>query len=182
MEQEIKKSSNPLKEFFSNLHLDVLTKEKTLEILNAFQDFVINSKFIDEEKISLQLAHKIKKRKKFDFSATDFTHIYTRIVFPEDLNPHGVLFGGKLLAWIDTAGALACSSDLKYVAPVTVEMQDVYFLSSPKAGEVIKIYYQVLEEKRTSVWLRVIALNISQNNSLAIDTEVRFVDKIKLAR
>jgi len=30
MEPEIKKSSNPLKEFISNLHLDVLTKEKNL--------------------------------------------------------------------------------------------------------------------------------------------------------
>ena len=175
-------NKNPLKEFISNLHLDVLTKEKTLEILSAFQDFVVNSKFIDEEKISLQLAHKVKKRKKFDFSATDFTHVYTRIVFPEDLNPHGVLFGGKLLAWIDTAGALACSSDLQFVSPVTVEMQDVYFLSSPKAGEVIKIYYQVLEKKRTTVWLRVLALNISQNNIPAIDTEIRFVDKTKIVK
>lgn len=167
-----------LKTFFSSLKLDSLTKEKTLELLNAFQDFVVKSDLIDEESVQLDLFSKLKKKKKReDFeTSNEFKHIYTRIVFPEDLNSHNTLFGGKMLAWLDSSGALACNEE-GYILPVTVEIKDVFFLSSPEAGDVVKYYYQVLKKRRASMWIRIVGINVTQGNKEIIDAEMRFCDR-----
>ena len=169
----MKEINQLIKSFFSMTNLDTLTKEKTLELLNAFQDFVVKSDMIDQETLDLELINKHKRCKKKTFvSGPEYKHIYTRLVFPEDLNSHGTLFGGKILAWTDTSGALACNEE-GYKSPVTVEMKDVYFLSSPSAGDVVKFFYQVLLTKKTYMWIRVIGVNIMKNNIPVIDSEMR---------
>ena len=167
------------KNFFENVNLNEITKEKVVDIFHAFQDFLISTNFLNEKTVKLDLTKKINKRKKiFDFNSDSFQHIYTRVVFPEDLNPAGTVFGGKLLAWIDIAGAIAMNTLYGIQDYITVEMQDVYFRSSPKSGDIINFYFQPLEIKKTSVWMRIVAINYSMApREAVIDCEIRFTSR-----
>lgn len=170
------------KNFFENVNFNEITKDKVLDVFNAFQDFLISSNFLNEKNVHLDLIKKINKRKKqFDFNSDMFKHIYTRVVFPEDLNPGGTVFGGKLLSWIDIAGAIAMTSLYGIQDYITVEMQDVFFRSSPKSGDIINFYFQPLEAKKISVWMRIVALNYSvASKEPVIDCEIRFTSKGQL--
>lgn len=74
-------------------------------------------------------------------------------VKPEDLNPNGTLFGGRLLEWIDEEAAIyaAIQLDNKYV--VTKLMSEINFISSAKQGEIIEIGIQAVSFGRTSLTL-----------------------------
>jgi acyl-CoA hydrolase len=176
MRGNMKGISDLVKDLFSNL--DSFTKDKTLELLQSVQDFVVNNNMVNEEQLDLELAHKIqrsRKKKNINFvHGPDYKHIYTRIVFPEDLNFYQTLFGGKMLAWLDTSGVLACNEE-GYEAPVTVAMKDTNFLSSPGAGDIIKFYYQVLQKKRTYMWVQVVGYNMTKKMPI-IDSEMRFME------
>lgn len=178
----MKNENESKKNFFDNVNLNEITREKVIELFNVFQDFLISTNFLNEKNVNLDLVKKINKRKKhFDFNSDSFKHIYTRVVFPEDLNPAGTVFGGKLLAWVDIAGAIAMSSLYGIQDYITVEMQDVYFRSSPKSGDIINFYFQPLEIKKTSVWMRIVAVNLSiVPKESVIDCEIRFTSRNQL--
>lgn len=171
-----------IKNFIEEHKINELTKDRVLDVFNAFQDFLISTNLLNEKNVHLDLIKKINKRKKrFDFNSDNFKHIYTRVVFPEDLNPGGTVFGGKLLSWIDIAGAIAMSSIYGIQDYITVEMQDVFFRSSPKSGDIINFYFQPLESKKMSVWMRIVAINFSVSpKEPVIDCEIRFTSKGQL--
>ena len=178
MEQQNQSKKN----FFENVNFNEITRDRIIDLFNAFQDFLISTNFLNEKNVNLDLVKKINKRKKrFDFNSDSFKHIYTRVVFPEDLNPAGTVFGGKLLAWVDIAGAIAMNTLYCIQDYITVEMQDVYFRSSPKSGDIINFYFQPLEIKKTSVWMRIVALNCSlAPHEAVIDCEIRFTSRNQL--
>jgi acyl-CoA hydrolase len=60
-------------------------------------------------------------------------------VKPEDLNPNGTLFGGKLLAWIDEELALYSIIQLENTRIVTKYMSEINFISSAKQGDIVEI-------------------------------------------
>lgn len=55
------------------------------------------------------------------------------MVMPSDTNPHGTIFGGKIMSWIDIAAAMCaqrhCNSPV-----VTVHIDDISFTSPIKLG------------------------------------------------
>ena len=53
-------------------------------------------------------------------------------VKPEDLNPNGTLFGGRLLAWIDEEAALYTVIQLENPKIVTKFMTEINFMASAK--------------------------------------------------
>jgi acyl-CoA hydrolase len=60
----------------------------------------------------------------------------TEIVLPNDANPLGSLLGGRLMHWIDLAGALAAHRHSRaYV--VTASMDHVDFLTPVRVGDLI---------------------------------------------
>lgn len=75
-------------------------------------------------------------------------------VKPEDLNPNGTLFGGKLLAWIDEEAALYSIVQLENQRVVTKHMSEINFMSSAKQGDVIEIGIEVLRFGTTSIVLK----------------------------
>ena len=53
-----------------------------------------------------------------------------KLVMPEDMNPYGFLFGGKMLMWIDEEASIAVMQDYPGLAFVTVGMSESVFRKS----------------------------------------------------
>lgn len=58
---------------------------------------------------------------------------------PEDLNPNGTLFGGRLLEWIDEEAALYAIIQLENPRTVTKYISEIDFRASAKKGDIIEI-------------------------------------------
>ncbi|MBA0883819.1 acyl-CoA thioesterase [Flavobacterium undicola] len=74
-------------------------------------------------------------------------------VKPEDLNPNGTLFGGKLLAWIDEELALYTIIQFENSKVVTKYMSEINFKSSARQGDIIEIGIDVVRFGNTSITL-----------------------------
>lgn len=75
-------------------------------------------------------------------------------VKPEDLNPNGTLFGGRLLEWIDEEAALYSIVQLENNKVVTKYISDINFLGSARQGDIIEIGIEVLNFGKSSLTLR----------------------------
>jgi acyl-CoA thioesterase YciA len=75
-------------------------------------------------------------------------------VKPEDLNPNGTLFGGRLLQWIDEEAALYAIIQLENKRVVTKYMSDINFVSSAAVGEIVEIGIEVANFGKSSLTLR----------------------------
>ncbi|UNY98030.1 acyl-CoA thioesterase [Zhouia spongiae] len=73
---------------------------------------------------------------------------------PEDLNPNGTLFGGRLLEWIDEEAALYAIVQLENQRVVTKYISDINFRSSAKEGEIIEIGIEPVSFGNSSLTLR----------------------------
>lgn len=72
-------------------------------------------------------------------------------VKPEDLNPNGTLFGGRLLSWIDEEAALYAIIQLENPRTVTKFISEIDFKSSAKKGDIIEIGIEVINFGRSSL-------------------------------
>ena len=73
-----------------------------------------------------------------------------QLVFPEDANVRGTLYGGRMMFWIAAAGTLAASRFAR--GPVVLgAMDDLDFLTSVRLGEIVTIDAQVECVGRTSL-------------------------------
>jgi acyl-CoA hydrolase len=91
-------------------------------------------------------------------------------VKPEDLNPNGTLFGGRLLAWIDEELALYTIIQLENSRIVTKYMSEINFKSSARQGDIIEIGIDVMQFGNTSLVLKCEARNMmTRETILTID-------------
>lgn len=95
-------------------------------------------------------------------------------VKPEDLNPNGTLFGGRLLAWIDEEAALYAVIQLENNKVVTKYMSEINFMSSAKTGDIIEIGMEVVKFGKTSL-----VLNCEVRNKMTRET-ILTVDNLVL--
>ncbi|MDT0554866.1 acyl-CoA thioesterase [Patiriisocius hiemis] len=72
---------------------------------------------------------------------------------PEDLNPNGTLFGGRLLEWIDEEAALYAIIQLENTRTVTKYMSEINFRSSARKGDIIEIGIEVVKFGSSSLTL-----------------------------
>ena len=87
-------------------------------------------------------------------------------VKPEDLNPNGTLFGGKLLAWIDEELALYTIIQLENTKIVTKHMSEINFRSSARQGDIIEIGIDVVKFGKTSLTLICEARNMMTRETI----------------
>ncbi len=87
-------------------------------------------------------------------------------VKPEDLNPNGTLFGGRLLAWIDEEAALFTIIQLENNRVVTKRISQVDFKSSAKEGDIIEIGLEVVKFGMASLTLACEVRNIMTQETL----------------
>jgi acyl-CoA thioesterase YciA len=94
-------------------------------------------------------------------------------VKPEDLNPNGTLFGGKLLSWIDEELALYTIIQFENSKVVTKYMSEINFTSSAKQGDVIEIGIDVVSFGHTSITLECEVRNMmTRETIITIDKTV----------
>lgn len=94
-------------------------------------------------------------------------------VKPEDLNPNGTLFGGKLLAWIDEELALYTIIQFENSKVVTKYMSEINFKSSAKQGDIIEIGIDVVCFGNTSITLECEVRNMmTRETIITIDKTV----------
>ncbi|PKB18618.1 acyl-CoA thioesterase [Flavobacterium sp. 5] len=87
-------------------------------------------------------------------------------VKPEDLNPNGTLFGGKLLAWLDEELALYTIIQLENSRIVTKHMSEINFRSSARQGDIIEIGIDVVKFGRSSLELKCEARNMMTRETI----------------
>nr|WP_315202878.1 hotdog domain-containing protein [uncultured Flavobacterium sp.] len=94
-------------------------------------------------------------------------------VKPEDLNPNGSLFGGKLLAWLDEELALYSIIQLENPRIVTKHMSEINFRSSARQGDIIEIGIEVVKFGRSSLELKCEARNMmTRETIITIDSTI----------
>ena len=83
------------------------------------------------------------------------------VMMPRDTNPHGTIFGGVILSYIDMAGATAARREvaLRGGSPdttiVTVAVNRVEFKQPVLVGDVVRFETRILRVGRTSVTVRI---------------------------
>ncbi len=92
-------------------------------------------------------------------------------VKPENLNPHGSLFGGQLLSWIDEEAVIYAMCQLgRNRHLVTKFMSEINFVSSAHQGDIIEMGVEVIACGRTSVTLRAEVRNkLTKQTIISID-------------
>jgi acyl-CoA thioesterase YciA len=91
-------------------------------------------------------------------------------VKPEDLNPNGTLFGGRLLEWIDEEAALYTIIQLENSKIVTKYISEINFMSSAKQGDIVELGMEVTKFGRSSLTLKCEARNkMTRETILTVD-------------
>lgn len=104
--------------------------------------------------------------------------ITTHPVKKSDLGFHANLFGGKLLAWLDSAAAAFAMEICNTPRMVTVMIDKCIFKRSAKEGQLIKIYGDVKEVGNTSMtfYIEARSHNIySGAQTTILSTNIKFV-------
>jgi acyl-CoA thioesterase YciA len=104
------------------------------------------------------------------------------VMMPRDTNPHGTIFGGVILSYIDMAGALAArrevalrggSADVKIV---TVALNRVEFKQPVMVGDVVRFETSVSQIGRTSITMHVNVMAERAGQQIHVtDAEVVYV-------
>jgi acyl-CoA hydrolase len=82
------------------------------------------------------------------------------MVMPGDTNPHGTIFGGKIMSWMDIAAAMCASRHCENPV-VTVHISDIDFISPIKVGSHVVIKTSVNYVGKTSM---VIGVKVESEN------------------
>lgn len=76
-------------------------------------------------------------------------------LLPRDTNPHGTIFGGIILAYIDQAGAIEAHVH-GATRVVTVAMDKVVFHRPVHVGDLVSFYGELIRVGTTSITVRVV--------------------------
>ena len=76
-------------------------------------------------------------------------------MLPRDTNPHGTIFGGVILSYVDQAGAIeALLRGADKV--VTVAMEKVVFHAPVQVGDLVSFFCELVRIGRTSITVKVV--------------------------
>ena len=82
------------------------------------------------------------------------------VMLPRDTNPHGTIFGGVILSYIDLAGAVGAHHEIRSrkwpdQALVTVAMKSIEFHRPVWVGDIVSFTTRVIRVGRTSLTMHV---------------------------
>jgi acyl-CoA thioesterase YciA len=104
--------------------------------------------------------------------------ISTHPIKKTDLGFHANLFGGKLLAWLDAAGAAMAMQVADSPRMVTIKIDECVFKKPAKEGQLLKIYGKVDRIGNTSLtlYMEARAHNVYTGNQVPVlSTKIIFV-------
>jgi acyl-CoA thioesterase YciA len=99
-----------------------------------------------------------------------------KVVTPKDLNPHGTLFGGRALEWIDEEAFIFASCQLGSTALVTKLMSTVNFVSSARLGDIVEIGCEALKFGTTSISVKCQVRRMATGDLITDVSEIVFVN------
>ncbi len=81
-------------------------------------------------------------------------------MMPRDTNPHGTIFGGVILSYLDQAGAIGARREVSRAGGplpflVTVAMNKVEFQQPVLVGDVVRFLTRLVRIGRTSITMQV---------------------------
>jgi acyl-CoA thioesterase YciA len=104
---------------------------------------------------------------------SDYTDPAIRItLLPRDTNSVGTIFGGVILSYIDTAGAIQAHRHTQMERFVTVAMREVIFHKPVFVGDLVSFYAETVRVGTTSITVRVIV----ESERLGKDERVRVTE------
>ncbi|HET6863461.1 MAG TPA: hotdog domain-containing protein [Pyrinomonadaceae bacterium] len=77
-------------------------------------------------------------------------------LLPRDTNSQGTIFGGVILSYIDTAGAVEAHRHTRMARFVTVAMREVIFHKPVFVGDLVSFYCETVRVGASSITVRVI--------------------------
>ena len=77
-------------------------------------------------------------------------------LLPRDTNSQGTIFGGVILSYIDTAGAIEAHRHTMMERFVTVAMREVILHKPVLVGDLVSFYAETVRVGKTSITVRVI--------------------------
>jgi acyl-CoA thioesterase YciA len=82
------------------------------------------------------------------------------VMMPRDTNPHGTIFGGVILSYLDQAGAIGARREVAKAGGalpflVTVAMNRVEFKQPVHVGDVVRFLTRPVKIGRTSITMQV---------------------------
>jgi acyl-CoA thioesterase YciA len=101
------------------------------------------------------------------------------VMMPRDTNPHGTIFGGVILSYIDQAGAIGARREVvrrggRPPFVVTVAMNRVEFHKPVLVGDVVRFLTRVLRLGRTSITMHV-SVEVERGTEVLQVTEAEVV-------
>lgn len=101
------------------------------------------------------------------------------VMMPRDVNPHGTIFGGLLLSYIDQAGAIGAAREVVRAggdvpALVTVAVNRVEFLKPVLVGDVVRFVTRLVKIGRTSITVNV-RVEVDRGRDVIAVTEAEVV-------
>lgn len=77
-------------------------------------------------------------------------------MMPRDTNPHGTIFGGVILSYIDMAGAIEARRHTAHERFVTIAMREVVFHEPVFVGDLVSFYCTVTRIGTTSATVHIV--------------------------
>lgn len=77
-------------------------------------------------------------------------------MMPSDTNPHGTIFGGVILSYIDQAGAIEATRKTGIERFVTVAVREVVFHQPVYMGDIVSFYAGTEKVGNSSITIRVV--------------------------
>jgi acyl-CoA thioesterase YciA len=101
------------------------------------------------------------------------------VMMPRDTNPHGTIFGGVILSYLDQAGAIGARREVtRRGGPppfvVTVAINRVEFTKPVLVGDVVRFLTRVVRVGRTSITMHV-SVEVERGTDLLQVTEAEIV-------
>ena len=103
----------------------------------------------------------------------------TELVLPNDINPLGFLLGGRVLHWIDIAGAIAATRHAR-MPVATVSIESVDFRHPARKGEMVMLNARVIWTGRTSMKVRVQVKTENMHTGAVIATHSAFLTYVAM--
>lgn len=99
-----------------------------------------------------------------------------KMIAPKDLNAIGVLFGGRVLDWIDEEAYIyvSCQLDSRYVVTKTIGRID--FLAGAEQGDIIEIGMETAFLGKTSITVRATIRNMKTKKIITKVDDIVFVN------
>lgn len=102
------------------------------------------------------------------------------VMMPRDTNPHGTIFGGVILSYLDQAGAIGARREIvRQGGPVpvvvTVAMNQVEFHQPVFVGDVVRFLTRPVRVGRTSITMHVTVEAQRTNQQVVKVTEAEVV-------